>query len=293
MRAVRCALAALVVVLFASVSASAAVVPIPAAPTQFVTDAAGVLDAGTVASLRAELEQYERSTGHQVLLYIGQTTGDAQLEDWTIRAAEKWRVGRAKKDDGAILFVFMHDKRARIEVGYGLEPTLTDARSYDIIERDIIPLMRRGNVAGAVRSGIDHMLLTITPSYQVGHAVASGESTRSYDRSDTAGLGDLIFFIIFLVFAILVPLIRYIYVYRTQGPRAARSLWNRWYSSGTGFGIGFASGWGFGGSGGGGFSGGGFSGGGRWIRRRRCLRRLVRTATKSGSGPLRAAPSAY
>lgn len=237
--------------------------PIPPTPTAYVTDPARVLDPATTASVNAELREYEQKTRHHIIVWIGQTTGDAALEDWTIRAAEKWKIGRKNADDGAILFAFMQDHRIRIEVGYGLEPVLTDARSAQIIARDMTPLMRRGDVDGAIRAGVDRMLLTITPDYAIGHAVTP-EQTRSSESGNTNG-GDVFFWVLFVALGLIVPLIRYVYVYARQGPRAAGQSWNRWYATGAGIGWSLGGFGGGGGSGGGGFSGGfggGFGGGG-------------------------------
>src|SRR5438552_1802979 len=163
----------------------AAVLTVPPRPTEYVTDNAGALSASTVQSLDAELKHYEDVTGHRVVVWIGQTTGDVPLEDWTIKAAETWKVGRKGKDDGAILFLFMQDHKIRIEVGYALEGALTDADSSRIINETIRPKMRASDVDGAVQDGVDRMLLTITPSFkdQVGHEVASPPASSGDDST--------------------------------------------------------------------------------------------------------------
>src|SRR5690349_18406282 len=110
-----------------AVSLYAAETPLPPTPTQWVTDTAGFLSPSTAADLNGRLQSYEQQTGHQVLVYIGTTTGDAPIEDWAVRAFEKWKVGRKGIDDGLVLFIMSQDRRLRIEVGYGLEGQVPDA----------------------------------------------------------------------------------------------------------------------------------------------------------------------
>ena len=227
-----------------------AAIAVPARPQTFATDAAGALRAGTVASLRSELQTYYAKTGNTVYVWVGDTTGGEPLESWTIAAASKWKAGHKGKDDGAILFVFMRDHKVRIEVGYGLEAVLTDAASSRIIRDDIVPRMRAGDPDGAVQNGVDAMLKTISPDYPVA-ARGSEETVPSYHQSlsnsDAAAIGWIIV-IIFIV--LLLPL--------AFGRRGRKG---RWYF-GPSYSGGFFGGLGSGSFGGGGFSGGGFSAGG-------------------------------
>jgi len=136
-------------------------VPIPPPPAYFITDTAHVISAATQQNVEAELEAFERKTTDQVVVWIGDSTGDTPLETWTVDAAQKWRVGQRGKDNGVVLFLFMKDRRVRIEVGYGLEDTLTDATSAEI-ERDTIePAMRGGHPDDAVTGGVAAILHAI------------------------------------------------------------------------------------------------------------------------------------
>lgn len=138
---------------------------IPPAPNHYVTDNVGAMSPGARAKVENTLRAYERDTGHQVIVYIDQTTGDIPLEMYTTEIAHHWRIGRRGYDDGAVFFLFMRDHRIRIEVGYGLEGRLTDADSSRIIRDEIAPQMKAGNVDGAVTDGVAAMLTTITPGY--------------------------------------------------------------------------------------------------------------------------------
>ena len=232
---------------------------VPPTPHAYVTDSVGALSPQANAQITGELTAYEKTTGHRVIVWVGDTTGDTPLEDWTIRAAEQWKIFKTKgRDDGAILFVFMKDHKVRIEVGYGLESTLTDAAASGIIRRTIIPKMRAGDVDGAVRDGVDRMLLTITPSYagKIGHPVANEPS--SGDR-----LSDVVAFIVLIGIFIAA----FILIGRASSKRRGRKGWifgsgySPWIGSLGGSSGGFSGG-GFGGGFSGGFGGGGASGGG-------------------------------
>src|SRR5262245_14287220 len=91
----------------------------PPSPARLVTDGAGFLSPATREELDQRLERYARDTGHQVLLWIGQTTGGEPIESWAVRAFAAWRVGRQGMDDGVAVFILAADRRVRIEVGYG------------------------------------------------------------------------------------------------------------------------------------------------------------------------------
>jgi uncharacterized protein len=231
----------------------AAALTAPPRPAEYVTDNANALSSSTVANLDNELKAYEDTTGHRVIVWIDQTTGDVPLENFTINAAETWKIGRKGKDDGAILFLFMKDHKARIEVGYGLEPVLTDAASFQIINNTIRPKMRAGDTDGAVQDGVDRILLTITPSFKdkIGHTVAAPSDNS--DELPGGAIGSIILFI--LIMALL------IFLARKRGGRGGAGMWILGSALGGGWG-GSSGGGGLGGGGfGGGFGGGGASGG--------------------------------
>jgi uncharacterized protein len=151
----------LIFLVFCSCTLFAAETPIPPAPTRWVTDTANFMSAGALSKLDAQLEGYERSTGHQLLVYIGQTTGDAPIDDWAVRAFEKWKVGRKGIDDGLVLFIMAKDHRLRFEVGYGLEPIVPDLIASRVINDVIVPRIRSGDNDGAVSAGMDAIMSVI------------------------------------------------------------------------------------------------------------------------------------
>ena len=108
-----------------------------------------------VRSLDSQLEGYERSTGHQVIVWIGATTGDAPIEDWAPRAFQNWKIGRKSLDDGIVLFIMSADHRLRIEAGYGLEGQVPDAIASRVINDVSAPRIQAGDPDGAVVAGTD------------------------------------------------------------------------------------------------------------------------------------------
>jgi len=108
-----------------------------------------------VRSLDSQLEAYERSRGHQLLVYIGKTTGGVPIEDWAVKAFQAWKVGRKGLDDGLALFIMADDRRLRIEVGYGLEGQVPDAMASRIINEVIVPRVQAGDRDGAVANGMN------------------------------------------------------------------------------------------------------------------------------------------
>jgi uncharacterized protein len=135
----------------------AAETPIPASPTEWVTDTANFLSPEAVRSLNARLAAYQQSTGHQLIVYIAPTTGDAPIEDWAVRAFAKWKVGRKGLDDGLALFIMPQDHKMRIEVGYGLEAVVPDVIASRVINDVMAPRIQAGHPDDAVTAAIDSL----------------------------------------------------------------------------------------------------------------------------------------
>src|SRR5437870_1922626 len=112
-------------------------------------------------SLASRLEAYERSTGHQLIVYIGTTTGNIPIEDWAVRAFGAWKVGRKGIDDGLVLFIMSADRRLRFEVGYGLEGQVPDALASRVINEVIVPRIQAGDRDGAVIAGMDAVMMVV------------------------------------------------------------------------------------------------------------------------------------
>lgn len=179
----------------------------PAQPTRWVTDSTGFLSEGARRELDRQLEAYQGQTGHQVLVWIDQTTGGVPLEDFTVRAFTAWKVGREGLDDGLVLFVFPGDQTLRIEVGYGLEGQVPDAIASRIIRETIIPLVQAGDRDGAIRAGLAAVIAAIegrgppagTPAGSPPDQSASGREDRPLTLGQLLlfGLGVIAFLILF------------------------------------------------------------------------------------------------
>jgi uncharacterized protein len=154
-------LLAVTVLALATTRASAEEVPIPPSPARWVTDRAGMLSAEARARLDAKLEAYERQTGHQVVVWIGDTIGSTPLDDFAVRTFKAWQLGQKGKDDGLLLLVLAKDRKMAIEVGYGLEPQVPDAVASRIINDVMAPKLRAGDADGAVGAGVDAILTSI------------------------------------------------------------------------------------------------------------------------------------
>jgi len=137
--------------------------PIPPMPTEWVTDTVGFLSDSARQAINTQLEAYEQSSKHQVLVYIGKSTGDDALEDFTVRSFKAWRVGRKGLDDGLVLFVFSDDHTARIEVGYGLEGVATDSATSEILRNTVLSKIKAGDHDGAISGGVNQILNLISP----------------------------------------------------------------------------------------------------------------------------------
>ena len=138
----------------------------PAAPTAFFNDQAGLVPAERAQALNAKLRQFAEETSTQILVVVFDRLPENDvMEDFTARAAQAWRVGQKKLDNGAVLFVFAKDRKLRIEVGYGLEGALTDALSRRIIGEAIVPRFRKGDWAGGLEAGADAMMAAVRGEY--------------------------------------------------------------------------------------------------------------------------------
>ncbi|MDQ3002277.1 MAG: YgcG family protein [Fibrobacterota bacterium] len=135
-------------------------VPVPDL-TGRVTDLTNTLPPSDIRALEASLSAFEAHKGSQVAVLIVPTTQPEDIAQYSIRVAEKWKLGRTKQDDGAILVVAKNDRALRIEVGYGLEGALSDLVSKRIVSDIITPYFRQGDFAGGVRAGVDAMIKVI------------------------------------------------------------------------------------------------------------------------------------
>jgi uncharacterized protein len=129
--------------------------------TARVTDLTGTLTKEQTASLEQRLQSFEARKGSQIAVLMVPTTAPEAIEQYALRVAEGWKIGRKNVDDGAILVVAKNDRALRIEVGYGLEGALNDATASRIIREAITPRFREGDFYGGINAGVDRMLRVI------------------------------------------------------------------------------------------------------------------------------------
>jgi uncharacterized protein len=261
-RALRFAAAFILVTVVAGTTAFAKDVPPP--PTQWFTDQAGLVSASDAAALNDKLRNFEQSSGAQFIIYVFRSLEGDPLEDFTIRCAQKWKVGNKKYDNGLILFVFVQDRKFRIEVGYGLEGSVTDAISSRVERNILTPHFQKGDYAGGLSSAADYLITTIQhgePAHEPVNPQSRSSSGSGHITGDPMAFPLSCGFLLFLLFALLI-LPRFFLPRRGSG--CGGCFWPMFLLGGGGRGITFGGGGGGWGGGGGGFSGGGggFGGGG-------------------------------
>jgi len=126
-----------------------------------VVDLTATLDANQQQTLDQRLRIFEQEKGTQIAVLIVPATDAEPIEQFSMRVAEQWKLGRKKIDDGAILIIAKNERRLRIEVGYGLEGALNDAVSKRIIDEVIVPAFQRGDFYGGISAGIDAMMRVV------------------------------------------------------------------------------------------------------------------------------------
>jgi uncharacterized protein len=160
------------------VAVAGAQIPVPAL-TGRVVDQTGTLSPPQRATLEQTLATFEARKGTQIAVLVVPTTAPEAIEQFSIRVAEKWKLGRKKVDDGAILIVAKDDRTTRIEVGYGLEGVLTDLTSHRIIDEVILPRFKSQDFYGGITAGVDQII-----------HVVDGEPLPEPSRSPATGPGD-------------------------------------------------------------------------------------------------------
>ena len=233
-------LGSILVVSFILATGALAAEVIPPNPAGYFNDYAGVVSKEAALRFNEQLAQFERETSNQVVVAVfPKMESDSSIEDYTQRVAQAWGVGHKDRRNGAVLFVFVQDRKMFVQVGYGLEGALPDVTAFQITERHIKPQFRNNDYEGGLATGIDLICKAIRGEYKgTGRTKAEGQQTGS-----SRGPGCLLIGLICLA----------LFLFAVRGGRRRRRGYG--YS---GMGGPFIGGWG----GGGGWSGGGSSGGG-------------------------------
>jgi uncharacterized protein len=127
-----------------------------------VNDYAGILSEAAVNDLEKTLRDFEQKTTCQIALLTIKSLEGENLEQFSIKVAETWKLGQKKKDNGVLLLIAQNDRQMRIEVGYGLEGSLTDYASGRIIANEIVPYFKKGDYNAGITNGVSTIIRTIT-----------------------------------------------------------------------------------------------------------------------------------
>jgi uncharacterized protein len=146
-----------------------------------VVDQTGTLSSDDIARLTQTLKDLEQRKGSQVAVLIVPTTQPETIEQYSIRVAEAWKIGRKKIDDGALLVVAKNDRKLRIEVGYGLEGALNDITAKRIIDEIITPPFRNGDFSGGISAGVNQIIRVIDGEKLPAPRPAPQQSFRGLD----------------------------------------------------------------------------------------------------------------
>jgi uncharacterized protein len=175
--------ASLLALLLCWASVALAVVAVPPLVGR-VVDQTGTLSSGDVASLTQTIRDFEARKGSQIAVLIAPTTDGEAIEQFSLRVAEAWKIGRKKVDDGAVLVIAKNDRHLRIEVGYGLEGALTDVTTKRIIDEEITPKFKSGDFVGGVSAGINRMIRVIDGEKLPAPEPPHWQHTGLFDVSD-------------------------------------------------------------------------------------------------------------
>lgn len=248
--------------------------PAAAAPefpplTGRVVDAANIIPDDIEAGLTAKLEALETQSQRQLVVATVPDLHGYEISDYGYQLGRAWGIGNVERNDGVILLVAPNERKVRIEVGYGMEPIITDGLSFLIINNDILPRFKAGDMAGGIVAGTDALIHQMQLPEEEARAIAAQAQKRPQDEGFSFGA---VLWILFIVFFIILPMFARARGRHYRGRSGVAGavgdvlLWTA-INAATNSGRGGRSsgGWGGGGfGGGGGFSGGGgsFGGGG-------------------------------
>jgi uncharacterized protein len=192
----------------AAAFSAGAVFPLMSGP---VTDVTGKLTAAQNNLISQKILSFQKEKGSQIAVCVTGTTAPLTIEQYGIELAKKWKIGRAKIDDGVIIIVALNDRKMRIEVGRGLEGAVTDLLAGRIIDRVMAPEFKQGDFYGGINSAVDSLISIIRgEELPALSAAPSGDASRQHDTFTTKmTIGLLILVVGFIIFILLVGLGKY------------------------------------------------------------------------------------
>lgn len=225
-----------------------------------VVDEAGIITPEAKARLESKLAAHDDLTSNQIVVATVRSLQGTSIEDYANQLFRSWKLGQAKTNNGVLLLVAPNERKVRIEVGYGLEGTLTDALSKVIITSAIAPKFKAGDFAGGIDSGVDAVIGTLAGDTEW------QERAKIREDSDAGTYQDIIIPLIIIAFILVFFMMSARRAMQQGGTRTYHRTRNgRWIlvpGPGPTWGGGGGGGWSGGSSWGGGGGGGGFSGGG-------------------------------
>jgi uncharacterized protein len=232
-------------------------------PTTHVADYANVIDAASERQIDGWLTELEQKTGAQVVVLTVDTTHGQDIESFTLEVGEQWKLGRRGVDNGVLVCMALKERRARVEVGYGLEGVLPDVWCHRMEQQFFVPNFKRGDYARGLLDGAVAIANQIadSQSVQLSGVPATRVRARGPGHGGIGGTCSSLFFILIIIALLSGWSRRRGRYYRTWG--GGGLFYGMLLGSMLG-GMGRRSSWGggFGGFGGGGFGGGSFGGGG-------------------------------
>jgi uncharacterized protein len=170
-------------------------------PSAHVIDRTATLSADERARLEARLADFSRQKGSQIAVLIVASVSPETVEQYALRVAEAWKLGRKGVDDGALLLVAKNDRKLRIEVGYGLEGALNDATAKRIISETISPRFKAGDFSGGIDAGVEAMIKVIggeplPPPANRGNAAGAAGAMGGLDLETLLVVGFVLIFVV-------------------------------------------------------------------------------------------------
>lgn len=230
----------------------------PTMLTKYVVDETGTLTQGEINSLLKKLEDFDKQTSTQIVVYMIASLNGESIEDVSHTIAEKNKIGQKGKDNGVLILIAKNDRKMRIEVGYGLEGVLTDAATVQVRTKEMNPYFKEGKFYEGINRGVDAIIGITKGEYTV-----DKKNQKKKDSDGTCCLGLPIFVIIIfglIGFSIFMSILQRIFGWRGRTYTGGRHWGGGGFFGGSG--GSFGGGGGFGGfsGGGGSFGGGGSSG---------------------------------
>ncbi|MBI4977713.1 MAG: TPM domain-containing protein [Spirochaetes bacterium] len=191
---------------------------VPSRPDGRVNDYAQLLRANTRASIEDFLDRYDTRTSTEIVVAVFPTLEEESLEDFSMRLAKQWKIGRQKKDNGVMLVVFVKERAIRIEVGYGLEDMIPDATASTIIRNIIVPKFRDGDYDGGIIAGVSALAKAAEGKF-------TADNAGKQNVLNDADIRKIVIIIIILIVALLI-----VDIIRFSGYKRAQKGYDKAYS---------------------------------------------------------------